>query len=89
MGSYDGAEICELVGIFALSHLPERYDRNNIGLYRVDGLAVVRDTPGTIAERIKQDIIKSYNQLCLCITIQTNLRVVSFLDVTFDLSNAK
>ena len=31
IGSYDGAEVCELVGIFMLSHLPERYDRNIIG----------------------------------------------------------
>ena len=89
MGSYDGAEICELVGIFALSQLPERYDRNNIGLYRDDGLAVFRNTPGSNAERIKKDIIKSFNQLGLRITIQTNLRIVNFLDVTFNLSNGK
>ena len=41
MGSYDGAEICELVGMFALSQLPERYNRSDIGLYRDDGLAVL------------------------------------------------
>ena len=89
MGSYDGAEICELVGIFALSHLPERYDRKSIGLYRDDGLAVFRDTPGSVAEGIKKDIIKSFSQLGLRITIQANLRVVNFLDVTFNLSNGK
>ena len=42
MASYDGAEICELVGIFALSQLPERFDKRDIGLYRDDGLAVFR-----------------------------------------------
>ena len=30
MGSYDGAEVCELVGIFALSQLPEQYDRRDL-----------------------------------------------------------
>ena len=89
MGSYDGAEICELVGIFALSQLPERYDRNSIGLYRDDGLAAFRDVSGSVAERIKTDIIKSFHQLGLRITIQTNLRIVNFLDVTFNLINGK
>ena len=42
MGSYDGAEVCELVGMFALSQLPKRYKRCDIGLYRDDGLAVFR-----------------------------------------------
>ena len=89
MGSYDGAEICELVGIFALSQLPERYDRDNIGLYRDDGLAVLRDVSGSEAEHIKKDIIRSFQQLGLRITIQTNLRIVNFLDVTFNLSSGK
>ena len=38
MGSYDGAEICELVGIYILNILANKYDKNNIGLYRDDGL---------------------------------------------------
>ena len=32
MGSYDGAEICELVGLFILNKLDDRFE--NIGLYR-------------------------------------------------------
>ena len=42
MGSYGGAEVCKLVGIFDGTHLPERYDQNTIGLYRDDSLAVLR-----------------------------------------------
>ena len=49
MSSYC-AEVCELVGILALCHLPERYDRNTIGLYRDDGLAVFRHVSGSTAE---------------------------------------
>ena len=33
MGSFDGAEICELVGPFVLYRLEEKY-----GLYRDDGM---------------------------------------------------
>ena len=32
MGSYDGAEICELVGLYTLSILSKRYGKENIGL---------------------------------------------------------
>ena len=44
MGAYDGAEICELVGIFMLSLLSKKYSSNNIVLYRDDGLSVFRKT---------------------------------------------
>ena len=40
MGSYDGAEVCELVGLFILKHLGEKFGKENIGLYRDDGLAM-------------------------------------------------
>ena len=55
MGSYDGAETCELVGLYILSQL-KNLDIN-IGLYRDDGLAVCRKTPRQ-AERIKKEIRK-------------------------------
>ena len=89
MGSYDGVEMCELVGIFALSQLPEQYDRRDIGLYRYDGRAVFRGISGSMADRIKKDITKSFNQLGWHIIIQMNIRSVNFLDVTFNLRNGK
>ena len=39
MESYDGAEICELVGLCILSTLGKIYEIQNVGLYRDDGLA--------------------------------------------------
>ena len=56
MGNFDGAEVCKLVGIFALSQLPKQYDRRSIGLYRDDGLVVFKGTSGSKADRIKKDI---------------------------------
>ena len=41
MGTYDGAEVCELVGIFILYLVSLKYNKNNIGLFRDDGLAVL------------------------------------------------
>ena len=42
MGSYDGAEVCELVGAYILNALATKYDKEQIGLYRDDGLAVFK-----------------------------------------------
>ena len=89
MGSYDGAEVCELVGSYALASLPAKYKRKDVGLYRDDGLAVHRGVSGRNADRIRKDLIKHFNDLGLKITIETNLRVTNFLDLTLDLNCGK
>ena len=90
MGSFDGAEVCELIGTYALASLPaSRYARNDIGLYRDDGLAVHKNVSGSAAERTKKDLIKHFRSLGLKITIQTNLRTTNFLDLTLDLNSGK
>ena len=89
MGSFDGAEICELVGLFALSILTTKYDTNKIGLYRDDGLAAFKNTTGAQADRIRKDITKLFRDLDLKITIETNKKIVNFLDMTLNLNNGK
>jgi len=89
MGSYDGAEVCELVGIYILSRLKTKFDNLQLGLYRDDGLGVIKAMSGSRLERIKKDIIKFFQDNGLRITIDTNLTQVNFLDVTLDLSNSK
>ena len=39
MGSYDGAEICGLVGFYLLNQLSTGIDKSSVGLCRDDGLA--------------------------------------------------
>ena len=41
MGSYDGAETCELIGKYILHKIKHIIDHKDVGLYRDDGLAVV------------------------------------------------
>ena len=41
MGSYDGAEVCELVGLYLLSKISPIMSRDSVGLYRDDGLAAI------------------------------------------------
>ena len=46
MGSFDGAEVCEIVGFFLLDLLGKRYDKQAIGLYKDDGLAIFKNQKG-------------------------------------------
>ena len=41
MGSFFGAELCDLIGLYALNHLKSLYKNDEIGLYRDDGLAII------------------------------------------------
>ena len=52
MGSYDGAEICELVGLYILHVLGEKYGENKIGLYRDDSLACFGNINGLQGKRM-------------------------------------
>ena len=60
MGIYDGAEICELVGLFLLNMLKERFE--NIGLHRDDGLAAIKTTPGRLADKARTQLIEIFNK---------------------------
>ena len=53
MGAYDGAEICELVGCYILQQIGDKVPKENISLYRDDGLAFFRNINGPQSERIK------------------------------------
>ena len=37
MGAYNGVKVCELVGVFMLHKISEKYNKNEIGSYRDDG----------------------------------------------------
>ena len=46
IGSHDCTEVCELVGIFTLSHLRKLINQKDFELYRDDGLIVVKNLNG-------------------------------------------
>ena len=58
MGSYDGTEICELVGLYLLNILSTVIGRSSVGLYRDDGLAAINNVNGPKLDRIRKDIIE-------------------------------
>ena len=87
MGSNDGAEVSELVGLFMLNKLVNLFQDNSVGLYRDDGLGVVRELSGPETERLRKNVIKTFKECGLNITSKSKLKTVDYLDVTFDLQS--
>ena len=83
MGSYDGAETCELVGLFILDKLSTKFG-SDVGLYRDDGLAAIKSTPQAI-ERKKKELCKTFNEIGLKITVEANMITTNYLDTTLNL----
>ena len=57
MGSYDGAEICGLVGLYLLNRLSTVIDKSSVGLYRDDGLAAINNANGPKLDRIRKILL--------------------------------
>ena len=87
MGCYDGAEVCELVGSFVLNCLEHVFTKDEIGLYRDDGLGITRNASGPEIGRKTKRIIDISKQYGLTIVMHTNVKVVDFLDVRVDLNS--
>ena len=73
MGSFDGAEICELVGLYLLDKLSSLIGRENVGLYRDDGLAAINSSSGSVLDKMRKNIIALFKDEGLSIIIETNL----------------
>ena len=86
MGSYDGAEICELVGIYILPELSKLANQKDCGLYRDDGLILLRNSNGKRADKLRKDIAATFKSIGFQIEIKCNLKRVDFLDVTLNLT---
>ena len=88
MGAYDGAEVWELVGTFLLYKLSLKYNKNKIGLYGDDGLAIFKNISGPKSEKIKKNIQKLFKENQLDIVIQCNMKIANHLNVTLNLENS-
>ena len=89
MGSFDGAEICELVGRYILNMLNRVLhivDPNDLGLYRDDGVAVVRNKSKNEANAIAKRLTAEFSKTGLRITTQSGVPIANFLDITLNLT---
>ena len=89
MGSYNGAELCELTGLYILSILSRALAKEKIGLYRNNGLSCFQNMTGYQAERVKKIICKIFQSCDLKITMEANLQITDFLNANFNLKIGK
>ena len=90
MGSFDGAELCELIGIYIQSLLTDSIElitKENIGLYQDNGLILLHNVNSQQTDRLRKRIIKKFQSIGFKTEIATNLQEVDFLDATFNLIN--
>ena len=87
MGSYDSVATCDLIGIYTLNKINHIIDNKDVGLYRDDGLAVLRNQSLTEASRKAKEITKVFHGLGLKVTTEINKKCANFLDVTFNLED--
>ena len=88
MRSYNRVEICELAAIYILSRLLTIIDKNVCGLYRDDGLLVLLNVNGQQIDHVRKNVVQLFKDIGFFIHIETNLKIVNFLDITFSLNNS-
>ena len=69
-----------------LNLLSKKYNKNDFGLYLDDGLVVLKNKSEPQSDHVKKNIQKIFKEHALDIIIQCNMKIVNYLDVTFDLN---
>ena len=64
-----------------------KFGKNNVGLYRDDGLVLLRNASGPQSERTRKDITREFKKQGLNISISPNLKICNFLDVSLNLTD--
>ena len=82
MGANDGAEVCELVGLYLLHRIGEFHPSSHHGLYRDDGLMMVEGMSKRQMERIRKDIYWLFQEENLGVVVSPPLDSANFLDIT-------
>ena len=76
----------KLVEIYIQNKLCNLINKKDFGLYRDDGLAILRNTSGAEVDRKRKSVIKTFKECGLSITREVNKKIVYFLDVQFNLN---
>ena len=84
MGNFDGAEVCQLVRLFILNDLVNKYGTKSDSS-RTTNSPFLR----TPQEKIRKQITKRFKENGLKITIQCNLKSADYLGATLNLTNVR
>lgn len=87
MGSFMGAEICDLIGLYILDQLTNVFPRGQYGIYRDDALSIVNTKSPSALERLSKTLHRVFKNIGFKITIEICHTYTDFLDVTLNLGN--
>ena len=92
MGSFNGAEICEMVGLYILNAMTAGpkliFRKNEVGLYRDDGLGIIPER-GCSTRDLNRRLKKLFMDMGLNITTDSGMTCTDFLDVKLDLDSCE
>ena len=86
MGSYDSAQIADLVRLYILYTLSRIVSPGHIALYHNDRLIYIPKSDGPNCSRIQKKIIREFKFLGSKKKKSSNIKIANFLDVTLNLS---
>ena len=89
MGSFDGAEVCEVCGLYILNELIDSnmgVTKEQVGLYRDDGLMLLRRSKREL-EKMKTKLHTLFAKFGLKITAESGMKQTDFLDTTLYLES--
>ena len=89
IGTYDGAEIYELVELHLLNRRSTVIDKNGVVLYRDDELDAINNANSPKFDRIRKDVTVLFKEEGLSINIERYLIETDILDVNFNLAIEK
>ena len=79
VGAYDGAEICQIVGLLLLNNLANKFDKNSVGLYREEELAFV--------DKMSKEFHRLFKENALSLEIEFNLKTINYMALTNHIAN--
>ena len=67
--------------------MAQKFNKNNIDLYRDEGLAVFKNINSHQADKIRKEFQQLFKKFALSLEVEYNLKIVNYLDVTLNLNN--
>ena len=71
-----------------LSLLSKHINKNHIGLYRDDGLVILKNSSSSAAEKLNKKFQKLFKEKNLDIIVLCNLKITNYVDITLNLNGA-
>ena len=78
MGAYVGAEVCKVICNFVLSLLSKHINKDHVGLYSNNGLALLKNISDSEVEKPKKEFQKLFKEKYLDIFAQYNSGITNY-----------